>query len=399
MSRSTVYAALYVVTLAACSDHPTTAPPPSSDHSPNVATQSRSRSGDHADLSAGAVFAMTNQATGNAIAAYARSESGALTLVGTFPTGGLGAGAQPDPLRSQGSLIGGAASDESDRRMLLLAVNAGSNEISMMRVERDGLQLVDKVASGGVRPTSLALHRDLLYVMNSGSGTINGFRVGANGSLTPIAGSTRPISGGAGADPSEIAFSPDGRLLAVTGKTLNNIDTYIVGDDGTTTGPRMNPSNGPTPFGFAFAHHRHLVVSEAFATLPALGAASSYDVSRDGQLTVVSGSVHNGQSAPCWLVITQNGRFVYTANTGSSDISSYLLHSDGRLSLLDPVAATTDAGGTPIDEALTEGSHFLYVLNDVTGTVDGYRVGHDGSLTRVASATGLPPNAQGLAAR
>jgi DNA-binding beta-propeller fold protein YncE len=185
----------------------------------------------------------------------------------------------------------------------------------------------------------------------------------------------------------------------VTGKTLINIDTYVVGEDGSAAGPRMNPSNGPTPFGFAFSDQRHLVVSEAFATLPTLGAASSYDISKGGELTVVSGSVHSGQSAPCWLVITNDGQFVYTANTGSSNITSYQLHGNGALTLLNPIAATTDAGSTPIDEALTDGSRFLYVLNDVTGTIDGYSVGRDGSLSRVASVAGLPPNAQGLTAR
>jgi 6-phosphogluconolactonase (cycloisomerase 2 family) len=396
MLRHVTSTALIALALAACSDQREITAPANENQASTVAL---SRRDGHVDLRTGAVFAMTNQATGNAIVAFARDADGSLRLVGTFPTGGMGAGAQPDPLRSQGSLIRGGNPDDDDHGMLLFAVNAGSSEISVLRIEHDGLSLVTKVPSGGVRPTSLTLHDRLLYVMHAGSGTINGFRVGGSGALTPIPNSTRPISGGAGADPSQISFSPDGHLLVVTGKTLNNIDTYVVNDDGTATGPTMNPSHGPTPFGFAFSHRRHLVISEVFAMLPGQAAASSYDVSKDGQVTVVSGSVHDGQTAACWLVITRNGHFVYVANTGSSDVSSYRLLPDGTLTLLHPVAATTDAGSTPIDEALSDGSRFLYVLNDVTGTVDGFRVSNDGSLTRVATAGGLPPNAQGLAAR
>jgi 6-phosphogluconolactonase (cycloisomerase 2 family) len=399
MWRGIPSVALVAAGLAACTDYRSaTAPATTQDQSATIA-QSRADGAAKRDLRAGAVFAMTNQAAGNAIAAYARGEDGSLTFVGTFPTGGLGAGAQPDPLRSQGSLIRGAKQGEDEGNDLLFAVNAGSNEISVLRIDHHALTLVSKISSGGVRPTSLALRHRLLYVMNAGSGTINGFRVSKKGELTPIPGSARPISGGSTADPSQISFSPDGRLLVVPGKTLNNIDTYLLNKDGTTIGPRMNHSNGLTPFGFAFDHHHHIVVSEAFGGAPGAGAASSYAVSKNGELRVVSGSVPDGQTAPCWLVITNNGHYVYVTNTGSSDISSYRLHPDGTLTLLMPIAATTDPGSTPIDEALTAGSRYLYVLNDVTGTIDGYRVEHNGTLSRVATVSGLPPNAQGLTAR
>lgn len=391
--RHVIRAGALALAITACSDQrPVTAP---AALDPSIVAD---RGEQHSDLRGGAVFAMTNQVSGNAITAFSRASDGSLTLVGSFPTGGMGAGSAPDPLRSQGSLVFDDEAGEGERA-LLFAVDAGSNEISVMSVNRDGLTLVDKVSSGGVKPTSLAVHRDLLYVLNAMSGTINGFRIGHGGELTPIAASERPITGGAGADPSQISFSPDGRLLVVDEKTPKNIDTYQVADDGTATGPRSNPSSGIAPFGFAFARDRELVVSEAFGGAPAAGAVSSYTVSRDGAVTVVSPSVHNGQSAPCWLVITNDNRYVYVANTGSSDLSSYFLSADGTLTLLDPVAATTDAGGTPIDTRLTIGSKFLYVLNDVTGTIDGYSVGSDGSLARVAIASGMPPNAQGLAAR
>ena len=393
MMRRITGAALIALAVGACSDRePATAPLGVPD-AKQVAH----------NLRGGAVYAMTNQPDGNAIAAFSRASDGTLTLVGTFPTGGLGTGGPPDPLRSQGSLI--LAGHEPGARVaaranqLLFAVNAGSNEISVLAVERGGLGLADKVPSGGVRPTSLTLHQKLLYVLNAGSGTITGFTVSPRGQLTPLPGSTRPITGGAAADPAQVEFSPDGRLLVVTGKMTNVIDTYTVGRDGLASGPHPNPSHGLTPFGFAFDNHGNLIVSEAFGGAPNQGAMSSYAVSRAGLLTVVSGSVRDFQTAACWVVITDDGHYAYTTNTGSSSVSSYRVGADGALTLLETVAATTDPGSAPIDMALSSGSRYLYVLNDVTGTIDVFGVRPDGGLTPLPGVGGLPPNAQGIAAR
>ena len=375
--------------VAACSDRPTVTAPNTPSIRGNTPAFDRS-AGDtkgQGGLRAGGVYAATNQPAGNAIVAYRRASDGSLTVVGSFPTGGAGIGGGTDPLASEGSVV------LSGNSQSLFVVNAGSNDVSALRVEQNGLVLVSRVPSGGTKPTSLTVHDDLLYVMNAGSGTINGFHIGNDGSLTAIPGSARPITGGSTANPSQIKFSPDGAELVVTGKTLNNIDTYIVGHEGLATGPHANASHGASPFGFDFASHDHFVVSE-----PA-GSASSYALSAAGTATVISGSVPDLQMAPCWLIITRNGKYAYAANAGSQSISSYQVARDGSLSLLASVAGAADPAGAALDLALTAGSRFLYVLNDVSGTVVGFRVNGDGSLTRVAAASGLPANAQGIAAR
>jgi len=401
MMRHIAQGLILGLALAACSDSPTITAPGAATH-PNAPELDRSAAGNngHTDLRSGAVYAATNQPSGNAIVAYSRSSDGSLTLVGSFPTGGTGIGGGTDPLSSAGSLVLSAHQDHqddgaaaNDAGQFLFVANAGSNDVSALRVDAKGLTLVARVSSGGSMPTSLTVHRDLLYVMNAASGTINGFRVGGNGSLTAIPGSARPITGGSMASPSQIKFSPDGAELVVTGKTLNNIDTYLVGHDGLATGPHANASHGASPFGFDFANRDHFVVSE-----PA-GSASSYALSATGAATVISGSVPDNQMAPCWLVITRNGKYAYAANAGSKSISSYGIARDGTLSLLQSVAGAADPAGAALDLALTRGSKFLYVLNDVSGTVVGFHVNANGTLTHVAMAGGLPPNAQGIAAR
>jgi DNA-binding beta-propeller fold protein YncE len=179
----------------------------------------------------------------------------------------------------------------------------------------------------------------------------------------------------------------------------NLIDTYTIGAGGLASGPTPNPSNGSTPFGFAFDSRGNLFVSEAFGGAPNLAALSSYTLSASGILSVVSGSVPDFQTAACWVVITNSGRFGYASNTGSSSVSSYTIRPNGTLTLLNSVAGTTGAGSSPIDMALSNSSRFLYVLNGGVGTISAFRVEANGSLTPLPGIAGLPPNAQGIAAR
>jgi 6-phosphogluconolactonase (cycloisomerase 2 family) len=104
-------------------------------------------------------------------------------------------------------------------------------------------------------------------------------------------------------------------------------------------------------------------------------------------------------SSTSWLVISDDGQFVYVSNTSSANISSYRLGRDGTLTLINPAAGSTEAGSMPSDEALAADGRYLYVRNDLIGTINAFRVDQNGSLTFIASTPGLPPNAQGLAAR
>jgi 6-phosphogluconolactonase len=352
------------------------------------------------NLHAGAVYVLTNQ-TNNTVAAFRRNAKGMLTPAVEFPMGGAGDPMpQPpdptsDPLASQSALI------MSHGNRFLFAVNAGSNQISVLKITKNELQLVVVVDSGGVRPISLALHDDLLYVLNEGgTPNITGFDFDEDGTLTPLPGSTRPLIGGVAADPAQIGFSHDGELLVVTEKSGNRINTYTINDDGLPSPPMDNASNGMTPFGFAFNNADTLVVSEAFGGAANQSAASSYSASDDGTLNVISGSVPNSQTASCWVVVTNNGKFAFVSNTGSGTISSYRINpSDGSLTLLNATAADTGTGSAPIDMALSNNSRILFVLLGGSQSVASFRVWKNGNLTPVDTAGGLPLGTQGIAAK
>jgi len=329
-----------------------------------------------------AVYTLTNQVAGNSVAVFARAADGTLSAAGSVATGGTGTGAG---LGSQGAL---ALSDDG---RWLFAVNAGSNDVSVFRVGRDGLSLLDRTSSGGTRPISLTVHGHVLYVLNAGGdGNISGFALGTTGALTPISGSTRSLSG-TNVGPAQVSFSPDGRRLVVTEKTTNLLDVYTVDGNGAASGPASVASAGTTPFGFAFGRHDDVFVSEA------VGSASSYELGRTGSLTVVSGAVLTHQGAPCWLVVTDSGRYAYTANAQGGSISGFGIARDGSISLLDASGATAVVGRGATDLALSGNSRYLYNL--VGGSVLAFRVQEDGHLALLGTVGGLPAGTVGLAAQ
>lgn len=334
---------------------------------------------------AGAVFVMTNAADHNEIITYKRATDGSLQERQSFRTEGRGSGGVTDPLASQGSLT------LSQDRSLLFAVNAGSGNISVFQVHGANLSLAGKVPSAGSEPVALAQHGNLVYVVNAGgSSNLQGFYLHKDGSLKHIAGSTAYLStGNSGA--SSLSFSPDGQFLLVTEKLTNKIDAFHVQINGTLAPIVVNPSAGPGLFGVLFAPSGVAITTE---TGPAgavdASAVSSYWVQPNGVLSVISASVPTLGAATCWHVITPDGRFVYTANAGTSTISGFAIGSTGTLTALPgTIVGTNPAGSTNLDLALSADGKFLFTLNSGTGTVSIFSVNQDGTLTSLGDADGL----------
>ncbi len=379
MNRLMVLGTAALVAIAACSPDSNSVSGPAADPVSRIEASSQVGGGD----GPGAVYALTNQAGANAVAVFARSADGALTWQTNVPTGGSGAGSG---LGSQGAI---ALSDDG---RWVFAVNAGSNDVSAFHVTTSGLSLTSRVASGGVRPISLTVHGGVVYVLNAGGdGNISGFSVGSDGTLSPIPGSTRALSG-TNVGPAQVAFSPDGQRLVVTEKTTNRLDVYTVDGDGVASTATTTASAGGTPFGFAFGHRAELFVSEA------AGSASSYVIANDGSLTLASGGVLTHQGAPCWAVVTKNGKFGYTANAQGGSISGFAIDNDGSIGLIDADGRTAVVGGGNIDLALSDNSRYLYQLNG-DRSISGFRIEADGHLTPAGRTAGMPASTVGLVAR
>lgn len=342
-----------------------------------------------AQTSAGQLYTLTNAAAGNTVAVFDRAANGALRFSHEVPTGGLGTGGG---LGNQGAVV--LTQDER----FLIAVNAGSNDLSVFRVTESGLTLVDVEAARGVRPVSVTQHDDLVYVLNAGTSSISGFRLAFDGELTFLSGSLARLSAqDTGA--AQIEFDTPGQHLYVTERTTSRISRFDLDGVGLVTARNFQASPGMTPFGFTFGLRGQLIVSEAAGGVAGASTVSSYTQLASGALQVVSPSVSAAQTAACWITATPDGRVAYAANAGDDTVSSFRIGFDGALSVLQPVAASPGDG--PVDMAVTRDGRFFYVLTRGAGTVADYVIGADGSLVEIPGNQAVLPlvGTTGLAVR
>jgi 6-phosphogluconolactonase len=340
----------------------------------------------------GHVYVNDNTKPANTIGAFDRHADGTLTPEAGSPfwAGGMGTGAG---LASQGALQFSA-----DGRFLI-AVDAGSNQISVLRVHSDGsLSLVPGgvVSSHGVLPDSIAVYGNLVYVANSGAGHSNytGFRLGFGGHLFHLPGSTVRLASDAA--PGDVLFNGTGTKLVGTEVGPSVIDSFTVGFGGRLTAAPGSPfpAQGLGPFGSEFspANPNQLFVSNAHNTATDSGTVSAFRDHRNGRLSPVNGSPFpDNQMAPCWVEITHDGQFLFTVNTASGTISAYQIAANGVLTLL---PASTPAGGPTagaVDARLSPAGGFLYVDQSKTGKVAAFAVS-GGNLTAIG-AFALPAGA------
>jgi 6-phosphogluconolactonase (cycloisomerase 2 family) len=326
----------------------------------------------------------TNDADHNEVVVFARQAGGELERRNSYLTGGKGSG-EPH-LPSQNSVV-------VDRNRLFVT-NAGSDDVTVFSIVGDRLEVLDRVASGGSAPRSVAVHEGHVYVLNTGGEpNISGFEL-ARDRLVAIEESAQP----AGTDPAQVAFSRDGQTLLVSDRA-DSIHAFSVDGDGRAQQQVTYRSSGATPYGFDLTADGVLVVTEAAGAQAGKASASSYKLGERAKLAPVSGPVGSTRSEVCWAAISKDGRTVFVTNFGDGTISTYAIGGDGSIALREAVAATTVDGKPGIrDEALSSDGEYLYALHADSGRVFGWRIDEDGRLDAVGSTNGLPLTAAGLAA-
>lgn len=325
-------------------------------------------------------FVVTNNAEQNSIVGYQTEANGEYRVHGEFPTGGTGTGdleipdlkkdpSHPlangdDPLISANSLA------KSDDGKFMAVVNPGDATISLMRVAEDfTLSVVNTLVAPDRFPISLAFHNDLLAVAavgtHNGAGNIGMYRI-ADGRLESVADSRRDLE----ARPSTISFSDDGEFVVVNELVTGKIKVFAVENQTLSAAPISqieSPRDEDTrfqaiPVGFAVSGNT-IAMSEARFLTPDFslregkgevvlspsyswqtGSLSTYDLSSEGSLTLVSGdvltgpSVEGGEIANCWVTISEDGKTLWAANALSSSISSFRIRPNGTAALVNAQA-------------------------------------------------------------
>jgi 6-phosphogluconolactonase len=337
----------------------------------------------------GHAYVNDNAAGSNTVAAFDRHADGSLTPIpgSPFAIGGAGLGAG---LGSQGAI------QLSPNRRFLLAVDAGSNQISVLRLTHRGVpELVgEPVSSGGVQPVSIAINRfGLTYVANVGDGGSNyaGFFLTPAGRLIPLPGTTVPVPKGSGVG--DVLFNSTGDRLVGTRDNPSLIDSFTVRPNGKLVAAPGSPftGQGQGQIGAEFrpTNPSQLYVSNAHNGA-GLGTVSAFQVSHRGVLRSIGDSpVPDGQTAPCWVEISHDGKYLFAVNTGSGNLSRYAIGRDGSLSLIGTTAQFTNGAGAA-DARLSPDGKFLFVTGGRGLVVSGFAV-NGGDVTELPISPTLLP--------
>jgi hypothetical protein len=347
----------------------------------------------------GHIYINDNTAPVNTVAGFDRHSDGTLTAIpgSPFVVGGAGPG--------HGDASQGALQLSADGRYLL-AVDAGSNQISVLRIKPDGsLQIAQgsPVSSNGVNPVSIAVSGDLVYIANQGPGVnpgdtnYTGFTLNAGGHLTPLPGSTYPLP--SSSLPGEVVFSSDGSKLVGTRILDSAIDSFTVGAHGVLTpapgspffAQSFTPTQGYGQLGSVFSptNAGQLFVTDAHVAPPSNGPApglvSSFADAANGILTPIGTSpFSNDGTASCWVEISHDGAFLFVVNTGSATVSTYSIAANGSIAFM---GSTGGIGAGAEDARLSPDGATLWVVDSGTDGVSGFTV-NGGALTPLATTPG-----------
>jgi 6-phosphogluconolactonase (cycloisomerase 2 family) len=266
-------------------------------------------------------------------------------------------------------------------------VNPGSNSIAVLLMDGGRLTPVDgsPFASGGVTPLSVTARGDLVYVANQAIPFMNpgvrpnvaGFRISADGRLTPIPGSTIEFPAGQG--PAQVEFSPSGAVLAVTAgfQADGRIHTFAVQPDG-----RLKEGPG-SPFvtreisgtvGYSWsADGRRLFVSNFRGS-----AVTVFSVdATTAALEPVGPAYPNGGGAACWTALSPDGTTLYTGNFVGNSISAFAIRPDGTLSLLGTAPRRDAMAPDTKDIEISPDGKYLYAIGPIGRHVAVFEIGAD----------------------
>lgn len=332
------------------------------------------------------VFVMTNDNAKNEVLTYQRSYDGQYVLKTRTATDGRGSGGITDPLQSQGSLT---LSGDHD---LLFAVNSASGTVSSFHLLGGLPVLVGKESSGGAFPIAVAEHNHTVYVLDAGgAGAVDVFKADELGRLHEVP-NAKVFLTGTNSGASSISVSPNGQWLVAIEKVSNSIDVFPIHPDGTLGTVVNNKSVTPGVFATVFTPRGQLIVSE---NQPNSGtdtsSISSYTINPDGTLTAITQSLPTYGNGNCWNAITPNGRWVYVDNSATSSVAGFTVAANGSLTpVASTIVSTLRQGTTNLDMTVGSDGKYLFTLDSGSGAISVFDINSDGTVNPLGEIDGLP---------
>lgn len=238
----------------------------------------------------------------------------------------------------------------------LYLTNRDSNTLSVFSVAPDGRLTVlgDPVPSGAVQPQGLAVTPDgrFLFVSHRGdeetdAAWVTRFAINGNGTPTPLGGPVQiGKSGGA------MATTPDGRFLYVPNSDSKQVFGFRIGANGALQQVPGSPFFAPDfPISAAVTPDgRHLYVTDGGVLGSGSRKVSAFTIRSDGALVPIAGATAG--DSPVALTPTPDGRHLYVSNLDSDDVSAFGIATTGTLTEIAGSPFKLSGGEQPALEAL-----------------------------------------------
>jgi 6-phosphogluconolactonase len=249
------------------------------------------------------------------------------------------------------------------------------------------------------------------FVANNGTSDISRYSISANGTLVAMT-PNQTLTG----TPGGMAMDPGGKFLFVTLPSRNQVSIFSVSSGNLTEVPNSPFSsdvlNLQTPVAVAVSPKSNfLYVANQTGLNQVNGSVSIFNFdSSTGELPTLNPATPNVAAqtfppvqvgtSPTSIAISPGGSFVFVTNGGTSDVDAFAVDTGATNAantgdLLLVPGSPFPAGLNPVAAAVDPSGQFLYVVNQNSNTVSGYKIAHtDGKLTALSNSpfnTGAAP--------
>ena len=286
-------------------------------------------------------------------------------------------------------------------RKVLYVVGTGTPSIQLFQVQSNGtLAATNDTAGAGGSPFGIVVtpNKKFAYVVDSAGATVAGgvsqytvasstgvpsvLTVATNTSTTTLSNPTPPAP--AGINPVSLALSNAGNLLFVANQASNSISVFgINGSTGLLTeisGSPFPTAKGPTD-----------VISGGnlvYVANQGAGQVSGYTFdSGSGALTQISGSPYAAGVSPRAVAFGPAGKFLYVADQASNAVLAFSIQSttSGQLAPLSTPSFPT--GTAPVNLYVGSSGKVLYVANQGSGNISAFSIdAGSGALTALSGS-------------
>ncbi|MFD8999475.1 lactonase family protein [Streptomyces sp. NPDC059582] len=312
------------------------------------------------------------------VTAAVDADSGALTVLGSVD-------GVPDPSYLALS---------HDGSTLYAVSETAEGAVAAYRVDGDKVeQAGPAVLVGGSSPTHLSVFDGHVLTANYGSGSVSAVPVRPDGSLAPAASGVLEHTGSGphtrrqqGPHAHQVQPDPSGRWAVSVDLGTDSVRACTL-SDGTPVLHRetaLRPGSGPRHLAFHPDGSYAYVLNELTPTVTVCRWDAANGVLKPLAETPVLPGAPAGDAYPSGIVVSPDGRFVWTATRGE-DVLSVLAVQGEELRL---VGTVPSGGHWP--RAIAEADGFLYVANERSGDVTWFSVDRETGVPRRGGAVEVP---------